>query len=110
MSFHYVIESYRYKFNCPFFELHEAIYDVFDIVDRKIHLFAFDTIDSIEVFNMEKCIIISQDERIALCVLLTESIKKLDDKSFSLFRLDLVNEIKFHYKSVLSKLEEAFIG
>lgn len=58
----------------------------------------------------DKVIIISEDERIALCALLTQSINKLNDKSFSLFRPDLVNEIKSHYKSVLSKLEEAFIG
>lgn len=57
---------------------------------------------------MEKCIIISQDERIYLLALLTESIKKLDDKSFSLFRFNIVNESKFHYKSVFSKIEEAF--
>ena len=59
---------------------------------------------------MEKCIIISLDERIALCALLNSYIIKLDNKSFSSFRPDTVNEIKFHYKSVLSKLEESFIG
>ncbi|MBR5874966.1 MAG: hypothetical protein IKY90_09580 [Oscillospiraceae bacterium] len=57
---------------------------------------------------MEKCIIISQSERIALSVLLTESIKKLDDRSFSLFRFNIANETKIHYRSVLSKIEEAF--
>lgn len=57
---------------------------------------------------MEKCIIISQSERIAISALLTEAIEKIDNKSFSLFRFNIVNETKFHYRSVLSKIEEAF--
>ena len=58
--------------------------------------------------NIERVIIISQSERIVLSALLTESIKKLDDKSFSLFRFNILNETKFHLKSVLCKIDEAF--
>lgn len=60
---------------------------------------------------MDKCIIISQSERVCLTDLLTESINKLDNNKFNSlfrFRFDVVNDIKVNYKSILSKIEDAF--
>lgn len=50
VNFRYFFESYRYKFNVPFFELREGIFDELDIVGENKHVFPLDSIDSIEVF------------------------------------------------------------
>ena len=50
LTFRYYFESYRYRFNAPFFEVKEGIFDELDIVGENKHVFPLDTIDSIEVF------------------------------------------------------------
>lgn len=58
---------------------------------------------------MDKCIIISQSEALVLIPLLKNSIDKLYNKAmFPFANLEVLEQLRSDYQSIVDKIEEAF--